>query len=344
MYTIMDYLKYYQNISLDDIHLNIIDQLVMAILVYLPVPDFKGFKTWSEFYSLAKEKENKDYKGMMVPKSYEVLNYIKDSLRYKKMKIANFTNVKNEKTQFGACKFLLGKNTIIAFKGTDASSIGWFENFRLLYEYPTYTQRLALTYLEENIKFNDKNVYVVGHSKGGNLAMSSAMELNASLFKKVKKVYNFDGPGFLQKEYQSLKFKVLQQKLVNVIPTGSVVGCLLYNKDYLVTESRELAFNEHYPTTWGVFGEFFQEGVLSSVSKYLHESTTKGLDNLESEKLKEAIEMLILNVDKKYDEEFEFNLNDIKNLLKNRENLDADVVKYLLEMISSMMNATKENK
>lgn len=339
MYTVMDYLKYYRDIPFTEVSLNQLDFLICAILVYLPLNDFKEAKSLKDFSKIALELENKDYDGMMIPKSYEVLKYLQNAKRYANMKIMNFVNLKNEKTQFGACKFLMDKKTIIAFKGTDGSTIGWVENFRLLYDYPTYTQRLSLNYLEDNIKFNDKNVYVVGHSKGGNLAMASVMELSRPLFKKVKKVYNFDGPGFLKKEFDSLKYRELLPKLVNIIPTGSVVGSLLFNKNYTVVESCELAFNEHYPTTWGVFGEFFLEGTLSSVSKHLNESTTIGMDNLENEKVKEAVEMILKNIEKKYDEEFEFNINDIKNLLKNRDNIDPEVAKYLTTMLPKMFFA-----
>lgn len=339
MYTVMDYLKYYRDIPFTEVSLNQLDFLICAILVYLPLNDFKEVKSLKDFSKIALELENKDYDGMMIPKSYEVLKYLQNAKRYADMKIMNFVNLKNEKTQFGACKFLMDKKTIIAFKGTDGSTIGWVENFRLLYDYPTYTQRLSLNYLEDNIKFNDKNVYVVGHSKGGNLAMASVMELSRPLFKKVKKVYNFDGPGFLKKEFDSLKYRELLPKLVNIIPTGSVVGSLLFNKNYTVVESCELAFNEHYPTTWGVFGEFFLEGTLSSVSKHLNESTTIGMDNLENEKVKEAVEMILKNIEKKYDEEFEFNINDIKNLLKNRDNIDPEVAKYLTTMLPKMVFA-----
>lgn len=339
MYTVMDYLKYYRDIPFTEVSLNQLDFLICAILVYLPLNDFKEAKSLKDFSKIALELENKDYDGMMIPKSYEVLKYLQNAKRYADMKIMNFVNLKNEKTQFGACKFLMDKKTIIAFKGTDGSTIGWVENFRLLYDYPTYTQWLSLNYLEDNIKFNDKNVYVVGHSKGGNLAMASVMELSRPLFKKVRKVYNFDGPGFLKKEFDSLKYRELLSKLVNIIPTGSVVGSLLFNKNYTVVESCELAFNEHYPTTWGVFGEFFLEGTLSSVSKHLNESTTIGMDNLENEKVKEAVEMILKNIEKKYDEEFEFNINDVKNLLKNRDNIDPEVAKYLTTMLPKMFFA-----
>ena len=42
---------------------------------------------------------------------------------------------------------------------------------------------------------------------------------------------------------------------------------------------------------------------------------------------------------KKYDEEFEFNINDVKNLLKNRDNIDPEVAKYLTTMLPKMFFA-----
>ncbi len=75
-----------------------------------------------------------------------------------------------------ASKFKIGDKTIIAYKGTDHSSIGGGENFRLLYLFPTYTQSVAYDYLKKNIlKKSDKNIYLCGHSKGGNLSISSAL-------------------------------------------------------------------------------------------------------------------------------------------------------------------------
>ena len=76
MYTIMDYLKYYQNVSFDEVHLNILDHLVLSILVYLPLNDFKEAKSLEEFSKEALKLENKEYEGMMIPKSYEVLKYL----------------------------------------------------------------------------------------------------------------------------------------------------------------------------------------------------------------------------------------------------------------------------
>ena len=73
------------------------------------------------------------------------------------------------------------------------------------------------------------------------------------MLKKIVKIYNFDGPGVLSKEFNSERFNIISKKLVNIIPTGSVIGAFLYNQGYDVVESVSSLFNEHYPNSWCVF-------------------------------------------------------------------------------------------
>ena len=230
IYTIRDYLKYYRNFSVKDVHWNALDNMLCATLVYLPVKSFTGSKNITEFYSYAIKFVYEVKESMMVPMAYELLELMYDSPRYKNLKITNWENTKTAELQFGAATFRIGAETIISYKGTDYSFIGWIENFRLAYEYPTRTHTKAIEYLKNNVKLlGDKHLHVVGHSKGGNLAMVVAMEANDRIFGRIKKVYNFDGPGFRRDEFVGDKYAKLSQKLVNVIPAGSIVGVLLNN-------------------------------------------------------------------------------------------------------------------
>lgn len=337
MYTIIDYLKFYSNASLNEVKWNNIDNLMAAIIVYLPIPSFKDNKSLKELSDYATKNET-DIRGFTATKAVEVLNIIKNSKRYKNITISNFINVKNEDSQFGACIIKTDKEKIISFKGTDRSLIGWLENFRLMYEYPTYTQNLAIKYLNDNITFMDKDVYVVGHSKGGNLAMASTMELSDSKFNKIKEVCNFDGPGFKKQEYESKKFKRLKSKLLNVIPTGSVIGTILYNDNYKVVSSNEYAFDEHYPTSWKLFGQYFVEGKLSTISKQFHKNTSDGLETLDKEKLKKTIETSFKSFEKEYSSDFtSISFNDIKNFYTNMKNVDPEIRDYLTVLMEELI-------
>ncbi len=328
MFTIMDYLKFYNNTSFDDVRWNTLDNLIGAILVYLPIPSFNENKNLKELYNYVSSSTLVS-SNFMATKAIEILNIIKNSKRYNEIIISDFNNIKNDEVQFCACVIKTGKEKIISFKGTDSSLIGWLENFRLAYEYPTYTQKLAIDYLKNNISFLDQDVYVVGHSKGGNLAMASTMELTDSKFSKIREVCNFDGPGFKKKEYESNKFKKLNEKLLNIIPTGSVVGTLLYNDNYKVVSSNEIAFEEHYPTSWKVFGQYFIEGKLSDISRQFHKNSSAGLETLDKEKLKKTIETGFKSFEKEYSSNFKLNFNDIKTFYTNMKNVDPEIRNYI---------------
>lgn len=339
MYTISDYLNYYKDSSFDDVPLNVMDNLFFSILTYLPIEGYNGVKEFNNFFRDAVSCKNKKSSGMMAPKALELLQFVKDSKRYQEVLVSNFVNIRNEETQFGACTFRINGKTVVSFKGTDGSLIGWVENFRLGYIYPTYTQQLAINYLKDNIKRSDKVIYVSGHSKGGNLAMCSVMETSNSIYKRVRNVYNFDGPGFRKDEFTSYKYQALKKKLVNIIPSLSLVGMILNNEDYEVIKSNELASYEHYPTSWCLFGEFFVKGDISTVSLQLHDSTTIGIERLDREKLMETFEVLFKSLEKKYSADFKLTFTDLRNFYKNMKDVDPSIKEYIDTILDSMWKA-----
>ena len=272
----------------------------------------------------------------MKPSSFALLNKIKTSKRYENIIISNFKNVRNNDTQFGAMSVRFNDNLLIAFKGSDSSLISWIENLRLNYQYPTYTQSKGIKYAKDNILDSDKNVYLVGHSKGGNLAMCAGMEIPSGLRDKVKVIYNFDGPGFLKKEYEK-KFNLIKEKVVNIVPTGSVVGMCLYNDNFKSVKSKDLAFGEHYPVGWGVFGEFFVKTSLSRVSKQIHEMTTTNLDAVDKKQLGETIEELCKGLGVDYDSDFHLSMSEIWEIIRNMKGIDPKVYKYLTSVMQTLM-------
>lgn len=336
MFTIYDYLDYYKNCSFEEVGFNQMDAMLFACLVYLPIKSFSENKSYKDFVSYAYTFYKDDYSGVMKPASFALLNKIKISKRYENIIISNFKNVRNNDTQFGAMSVRLNDNLLIAFKGSDSSLISWIENLRLNYQYPTYTQSKGIKYAKDNILDSDKNVYLVGHSKGGNLAMCAVMEIPSGLRDKVKVIYNFDGPGFLKKEYDK-KFNLIKEKVVNIVPTGSVVGMCLYNDNFKSVKSKDLAFGEHYPVGWGVFGEFFVKTSLSRVSKQIHEMTTTNLDAVDKKQLGETIEELCKGLGVDYDSDFHLSMSEIWEIIRNMKGIDPKVYKYLTSVMQTLM-------
>lgn len=336
MFTIYDYLDYYKNCSFEEVGFNQMDAMLFACLVYLPIKSFSENKSYKDFVSYAYTFYKDDYSGVMKPSSFALLNKIKTSKRYENIIISNFKNIRNNDTQFGAMSVRFNDNLLIAFKGSDSSLISWIENLRLNYQYPTYTQSKGIKYAKDNILDSDKNVYLVGHSKGGNLAMCAGMEIPSGLRDKVKVIYNFDGPGFLKKEYEK-KFNLIKEKVVNIVPSGSVVGMCLYNDIFKSVKSKDLAFGEHYPVGWGVFGEFFVKTSLSRVSKQIHEMTTTNLDAVDKKQLGETIEELCKGLGVDYDSDFHLSMSEIWEIIRNMKGIDPKVYKYLTSVMQTLM-------
>ncbi|MEB3011980.1 Mbeg1-like protein [Parvimonas sp. D2] len=124
--------------------------------------------------------------------------------------------------------FQFGDNLIIVYKGT-AGDYEWKDNVEGTYNITdTKQQRRALRYFDEMVKkFKDiKNIYVSGHSKGGNKAQYIGV-LRGDM-SKLKNIYSFDGQGFntnfinkYSKEIENNKYKIFnicnEYDYVNII-------------------------------------------------------------------------------------------------------------------------------
>ena len=199
MNNINKYLEYYKDKSFKQCPFNDIDNLIFALLAYLPIEDksYKGEKTLSEIQNILEKIDIKKLNKTPI-NALKILKQIANTLRYKEVTLSNPVSILNEETQFSAITIRFNDNDCyVSFKGTDTSLIGWKENFDLSYKYPTKADLFAVNYLQNTIKFTDQNIYVGGHSKGGNLAMACSMSQPSTVFNRIKHIYNNDGPGFL---------------------------------------------------------------------------------------------------------------------------------------------------
>ena len=324
---------------------NIIDNLIFSIIVYLPIDSFLGCKSTNEFLLYANTFKDKIIEKSMSDVSFKTLELVDAAPRYKNLKIYNFENTTTHDTQFGALTIRTGKETIICYRGTDYALISWIENFRTIYEYPTLTQKCAVDYINNNIKlFGDRNVYVTGHSKGGNLAMVAAMETSNRNFKKIKRIHNFDGPGFRYEEFNTPKFEKMSSKLDTIVPEKSSIGMLLHNVGYQTVKSNAKSILQHYPNSWGVFGEFFLKGTLAKSSYALNERSIEKIEALDYDEAKEAFEAFFESTGKDYTSEIELTFDYMSNLLKDAKGLEPKYQKTLYILFEVMTGINFEPK
>ena len=340
MKNILDYIKYYKSQTFDEVKFNVMDALIYSILVYIPVMDLDNGSTLKEMYNNIYSVDFEE--GSSKANSINILDMIKDSVRFKDVKIYDYIKKQNEEVQFGAMTIRNSKSTFIAFEGTNGTTVGWIENFYLSCNYPTNTQKEAINYLNNVIKLRDKNVYIGGHSKGGNLAMVAGMECYRGIYNRIRKIYNFDGPGFRIEQFNSNKFKLLSKKVENILPDGSIIGVLLNNDNYKFVKSDGIGMEKHTPLNWHIFGEFFIEDEQSSSSKSLHESTNKSVEKLKDEELN----IFIGNLSRFFDNNNIKTINDLKDkkardvfeMINQIKNVDEKTKKQFIEVLKVLIN------
>lgn len=103
-------------------------------------------------------------------------------------------------------------------------------------------------------KYNIARIRIGGHSKGGNVAIFSAISANEKLQKRIIKVYNYDGPGFNKDIIDKYGNKSILNKLETYLPQDSIVGRILDHKEKTtVVLSLEKGIYQHDIFSWQVF-------------------------------------------------------------------------------------------
>ncbi len=161
-----------------------------------------------------------------------------------------------QQKQFSACTLKLPNGECyVSFRGTDNSLVGWKEDFNMAFETNVPSQVRAVEYLEAQAKSTRAPLYVGGHSKGGNLAVYAAAHCRPSTFKRVKRVFSHDGPGFTAEALASADYARVGDKLSKTVPESSLIGMMFeQQEDYTVVRSTQMGPMQHDPFSWVVEG------------------------------------------------------------------------------------------
>lgn len=275
MNNIIDYVKWRSDLTFNKDSFNILDVLIFSQISYIdfdisvskfPCNNKNSIsKAINEIFDKVKKEDI--VLGLILPNEIlQLADEIKDTIRYKDIEISNYVNIVDNSIscQFSALTVHLdSKNILICYRGTDDTLIGWKEDVDMICKFPLPSQKLACDYLEKIAEmYEDCNIYLTGHSKGGNLANYAAIYCKDIIKEKIKQVYCFDSPGF---EYQinQRKFELVKDKIVSIVPQCSVIGLAFkpYYGRQIVTMAYKKGIRQHDAFTWQVCGKDF---VLSS--------------------------------------------------------------------------------
>ena len=142
--------------------------------------------------------------------------------------------------------------SFIGYRGTDSTLAGWKEDFMISFT-PTQAQALSSQYAQNRVNA-DRAWYIGGHSKGGNLALYAACQLQRDPLAAVKRVFMLDGPGFCPKALDVTEIRRVESMVTRFIPGFSVIGRLFEPqiKDTRIVRSSASGLLQHDPATWCV--------------------------------------------------------------------------------------------
>lgn len=356
--TIEQYIDFHGDKSMSELPFTEVDSLLLTSLVYLDLEKIMP-KDKNEMISLSKisslffkkydEQKRKKMRPSFIPHVISILQLMAHKKRYKDILFYNYVNEVTEVTQFCAITAKLEDHTnYIAFSGTDDSVIGWKEDFQMSYVFPVPAQEKALKYLKNAISIFGPKYRIGGHSKGGNLAMTSYMLSNFLIQHKIIEVYNFDGPGFRKREFESRQFKVMEKKLKMYIPEKSLIGRLFRNSEnYEVIKSSSNVFFQHDGTRWIVDDLKFKRGEFSNQSKKLEKRVFEWITGYSDEDRQKIVDTIFSILENGGITELSqlrvSKLQKIYILIKENKDMDKESRKLLLDAIKKLI-LQKESK
>ena len=143
-------------------------------------------------------------------------------------------------------------------------------------------------------KYPEKRILVMGHSKGGNLTLYSALKCSEETSQRIIRAYCYDGPGLSLEIMTGKRYELMKNRLEVILPQSSYVGVMFERGEwYSVIKSTGRGLFQHDPFTWEIDGpNFVPLSDLSAVGK-IHEARFRArLDELNSEDRREVVEMV----------------------------------------------------
>ena len=281
------------------------------------------------------------------------LEMFNKSSRYDDVKLGFFEENKSNRNeiQFFGLTFFIDDKIFVTFRGTDRSVVGWQEDFDLVLKDVIPSQEEAKNYLFKMVNLLKKPVYVLGHSKGGNLAYFAYYFNDINVQDMVIKVYNLDGPGF---KFDTKKlYKKNKEKLVKIVPHDDVVGILLNDpSELIICKSSEVNVNAHDLLTWqfDFFNKYktltrtkeltiYSETLRITINEFIKEI---GIDNVKD--VKRAIfEIVKINKVKDVIYIYEAALKNIHNGLTEMRRENPEQVKQMEQLIKQFLKLYVKN-
>ncbi len=259
-----NYIKEYGDSTFIQLPFNDIDNLILSQLAY---NDYEGIVRYNtsitlrdaarEFKLLHNQEQIEQLIGIS-KKAAQLLFDCAETKRFGSAVLCHYVNkiVGDIDKQFSAISFELDDGSFVtSFRGTDATVTGAKESAMLSYMFPVPAQIEALHYFQESGMRHRGDIRIVGHSKGGNLAVFAGVNCSNSLKKRIVGIYENDAPGFPKWFFDRYDYRQIKDKIHLFTPQGSIIGRMLYhdaNPNIVVSTNSGL--KQHQVSSWQIDG------------------------------------------------------------------------------------------
>lgn len=302
MRDIIEYVKEAGNATLAEAPFNEVDSLVLSQFSYLKFDEIVPGIGQKRAISVKEIAKHPLFEALFSDERYAkdnraLFSAMLQSTRFQNMKLNFYVNMVDSEweMQFSAVTCMFQNGFIyVAYRGTDESLVGWKEDFNMGFLTPVPAQEKAVQYLNRVSECFAGNFIVGGHSKGGNLAVYSAMKCADSVRDRIARIYSHDGPGFREEFLQSGEYEEISDRVCKLLPHSSVVGMLLHQQEhYEVVECRKIGLFQHNPFNWIVEKDHFKQmKEINKGTRILDDGLNKWASSLDREQLKEVVEAI----------------------------------------------------
>ncbi len=296
-----------------------VDSLVLSELAYIrmpaTVPSFAAARS-VDTVPIWKLLQAEHYESMFCTGSeydagrHDLLVAVAESPRFRGLRVGEYAQRSDEhaETQFAAVTFDLtdcagmrgdeqpAPALYVAFRGTDNSLVGWKEDFNMSVRCPVPSQTQAVEYyrsIDERASSpyaaHPTRIALGGHSKGGNLAVYTAMQTQSP---HIARIFSHDGPGFMREVTQSDAFKAIEPHVEKTVPEASVIGMLMSTVSrYDIVETNVSGIMQHMGLNWRIDnGEFVTRPELSPASRLLDRTLDAWMEQFTNEERARAVD------------------------------------------------------